>query len=170
MKIVKTIETNFAKTKYLNWKEKCSSSQTVSEQFYLNNTLHLEDFVHSLGLVFPDFCVVSNLVFLYLDDGTIPSENQIKEVLNKKEGQELERYLHSYNQVNLAEYFNASFSSTHKDIFCRCLEMMKLSWYYSLNKSFPHKRFDIKTSIKDGYDPIISFSQVIKKSKQNEQT
>ncbi len=38
---------------------------------------------------------------------------------------------------------------------------MEFGWKSSLKQLFPNMKFKILTSMNDGYDPIISFSQVI---------
>lgn len=162
MKIIRIAQQDFKKNRYIDWKNTCATPEIVSEQFYLNNVLHLEDFVYSLELIFPSFCIIKDFVFLYMNgENLTPTENEIEDALERKSGIALENYLHSYNQINLAEYFNASVADTDDKVFLKCLSLMEFGWKSSLKQLFPNMKFKILTSMNDDCDPIISFSQVI---------
>lgn len=130
---------HFEPERFLEFAEKCGQPEEVTKQFYLNHSCNLELFVHVGRLIFPEFVVVNELVFIseFVNPNNM-GKNQTR--LSTKD------YQASFNRLNLADYFNSSVANSNVDIFNAALEVVKNGWEQSLSKLYPNHKFVIETS------------------------
>lgn len=147
MTLIKTIHTEFVAEKYNQWRNACESPEHVTKQFYLNNNIELEMFLHIGKFIYPDFCVIEGMVFL--NEFKPTKEDCVNRGVTCNS-----TWQESFNRVNLADYFSNSFN-TSEDIFLATLEVIYKGWENSLKEAFPERQFVINTET--NVEPIISF-------------
>ncbi|WP_240915812.1 hypothetical protein [Metapseudomonas otitidis] len=153
---INTLNEFFGLSRYELWKSGWDNKSQVDEYSYISDQCNPEDVLLSCRVVFPDFVVVENGVFLernYSGDAFLSWLERF--------GGDLHAVERMINHTHLYDLFDGCVEDVDDRVFEQLAEVLAFSWKLILENKFPDRRFDVKISNSEQeYGPVVTFCQV----------
>lgn len=156
MKIVNSVPPVSDAVKYEAWRKQWSVQEGIDIHLYISDQCHPEQMLLFSKILFPDFVVV--------DDGVFLERNFTKEVFDERmadsvgDVSQVERIL---NYVHVYDIFGQCNEVVSDSVFLQLSHVIAFSWKMVLREKFPSKSFCVEASnSEDDYGPVITFFSV----------
>lgn len=153
---VNTLSPFVGLARYEAWKDGWVDKDKIDEFSYISSVCNPEDLLLSCKLLFPDFVVVQEGVFL---EGKYDADIFVSWL--KHFNGDLQATEKMLNHTHLYDVFDSCSGDIDDRIFEQLASVLALSWRLVLKDKFPERKFSVDISITDqDYGPIVTFYQL----------
>ena len=153
---VNTIKPFVGLSRYESWKSHWAEKSTVDIFSYVSEICSPEDVMLFCRLLFPDFVVRDDAVFL-----ESRYDAAIFDVWLEQLNGDVNAVERVMNQIHLYDVFSGTASDVGDVIFEQLADIFAVSWRLVLRDKFPEKKFSVEVSnTEQDYGPTIIFFQI----------